>query len=57
MYWCTYIIFRMITFGQHYAITLATQQHKNKNQPEQQQQDYQNQQDTAPGGVNILLGG
>jgi len=46
----------MITFGQHYAISLATQQHKNKNQPEHQQ-DYQNQQDTAPGGVNILLGG
>lgn len=45
----------MITFGQHFAISLATQQHKNKNQPEHQ--DHQNQQDTSPGGVNILLGG
>lgn len=46
----------MITFGQHFAISLATQQHKNKNQPEHEQ-DHQNQQDTSPGGVNILLGG
>lgn len=43
----------MITFGQHFAISLATQQHKDKNKPEHQQ----NEQDTAPGGVNILLGG
>ncbi|CAI6346212.1 unnamed protein product [Macrosiphum euphorbiae] len=46
----------MITFGQHFAISLATQQHKNKNEQEHQQ-DYQNLKDTAPGGVNILLGG
>lgn len=46
----------MITFGQHFAISLATQQQKNKNQPEHEQ-DLQNQQDTSPGGVNILLGG
>jgi len=46
----------MITFGQHFAISMATQQHKTKNQQEQQQ-DHQHQQDTSPGGVNILLGG
>ena len=51
------MVFRMITFGQHFAISLATQQHKNKNQPEEHLQDHQNQPDTAPGGVNILLGG
>lgn len=46
----------MITFGQHFTITIATQQHKIKNQPEHHQ-NHQNQHDTAPGGVNILLGG
>lgn len=52
-----FIIFRMITFGQHFAISLATQQHKNKNQPEHQQDQPNQQHDTPPGGVNILLGG
>lgn len=47
----------MLTYG-HFAISLANQQHKAKNQPEhQQQQQHQNEHDTAPGGVNILLGG
>lgn len=46
----------MITLGQHVAISLATQQHKVKNQPDPRQ-DHQNQQDMSPGGVNILLGG
>lgn len=49
-------IFRMITFGQHFSIILATQQHKNTHQPEHQQ-DQPNQHDISPGNANVLLGG
>lgn len=51
----TYLI-RMITFGQHYAITLAAQHHKTK-QPHNEEHNQQAQHNTSPGGVNVLLGG
>lgn len=46
----------MITFGQHFAVSLATQLYKDKNQPEQHQ-EHQNQPNSSPDGVNVLLGG
>ncbi|XP_050521946.1 uncharacterized protein LOC126894752 isoform X2 [Daktulosphaira vitifoliae] len=46
----------MITFGQHYAITLAAHHHKTK-QLHDEQYNHQTHHNTSPGGVNILLGG